>query len=80
MRFSKILKCSTLISASSNEVPQGEIWVDKYIKDSYLKHEQTVHYEVAHQHQYQALLALGLKFQKFGSKLAVANFQRDLDS
>ena len=55
--FSKILKYSTLVPASSNEVPQGEIWVDKYIKDSYLKHEQTVHYEIAHQHQYQALLA-----------------------
>ena len=45
--------------ASSNEVPQGEIWVDKYIKDGYLKNEQTVYYEIAHQHVYQALLVSG---------------------
>ena len=45
-----------LVPAACDLVPQGEIWIDKYIKDGYLKNEHEVHYDIVHHPAYQALL------------------------
>lgn len=46
-----------LVPVACDLVPQGEIWIDKYIKDGYLKNEQDVHYnDLVHHPNYEALL------------------------